>query len=146
MPITPLDEAHIRSCEIYEAEQKETEVGKLVREHYSLRKAEFIESILSPEELSIIREPEEFYAMAKVKFILKTSPELVIGFESCKPRNFNHYMSVQKSWIETEAWLVGTEKHHQPTSLELINDFRENQNGLRFKIFYCLRFPDKVEF
>ena len=90
--------------------------------------------------------------LLKVKRIICTSYWLVKRFDSCRPINFQHYMAEQWAWTTTEEWIVGQkvdctlseDKKKKVKSKMFIEDFSRNKNGIRFKIFYCLKYPNRV--
>jgi hypothetical protein len=142
----------------YEKSQSATRLGTTIRKYYPrLNQAEYIETHLSQEEIDLIDKtsgltPRDYRTLAKVKDIIYTRQDLAQRFDSCRPLNFQHYMAEQWAWMKVEEWLVSqsidpTLPEDQKKSLKtrlLIEDFNENKNGLRFKMFYCMKYPSKV--
>jgi len=105
-------------------------------------------SILTREEINIINttkgmDSKDYEAIAQTKLFI-TNPSAK-KFDRYIPKNPRHYQTLQTHWLENECWLLGQRLHHKPSPHELFEDFKTNKNGLRFKIFYCLRYPDKVK-
>lgn len=59
--------------------------------------------------------------------------------------DLKHYMKLQIKWMEEERYFLGTRVHHNPTDEELIEDWILHKNPQRFRAFYVLKYPEKVE-
>jgi len=62
------------------------------------------------------------------------------------PQDLRHYISLQKLWLQDEIYYLGIKLNHNPTQEEFIKDLEETKNCLRFRAFYCLKFPEKIQF
>jgi|SRR3989344_2726817 len=58
--------------------------------------------------------------------------------------NFNHYMERQRPWIEDERYYLGVNLRHPPDEHEKERSFFEHRNGVRFRLFYALRWKNHV--
>jgi len=123
---------------------------KLREAKISKRKKNFIISTLTNSELDAIDAtrdmgPDDYLAIAKVKRIIKDE-ELAKKYNSLiyKHEYFGHAAKLSRNWLEYETLELTERLHHPPTIRELLDDFEENNEGLRFRIFYCLRYPNKV--
>jgi hypothetical protein len=122
-----------------------------IREYYKEKDADLICDTLTEEELRTIDStlglvPEkDYFHLAVVKRVVRNNPKLARDFDSYKSKDTHHYLELQANWLKCEQNLLAWELHREPTTPEFTKDFRDNQNGLRFKIFYCLKYPDKVE-
>ncbi|MBI2451556.1 hypothetical protein HYV50_00590 [Candidatus Pacearchaeota archaeon] len=124
-------------------------IGKL-KSHYSERKVNYISAVLTEEEVNIIEgnpnfQPEDFLIIARVNRMIRDKTSRAKSYDSYRAKDFHHYMGLEEEWLKQEEVLLGKSLHKHPTSRELFEDFSSHDNGLRFKIFYCLKFRDKVE-
>lgn len=60
-------------------------------------------------------------------------------------KDFKHYMNLQFLWIKDEKYYTGIELSKCPTDIEVLNNWSLHKNSERFKAFYVLYYPDKVE-
>ena len=70
------------------------------------------------------------------------------SFDCYVPKDMRHYLRKQTEWISTERNLIGSRKGcscYEINDEELLEDFNRCHNGERFKVFYCLKFPELVE-
>ena len=54
------------------------------------------------------------------------------------------YHDLQLHWLRTEEYLLGTRLGRKPTPREFFIDFMQNHNGLRFRAYFAMKFPEKV--
>jgi len=66
-------------------------------------------------------------------------------FDIYKPKYFQHYMDIQKGWLETEKELVSTREGHIATEDELLEDMVKYHTPERFRAYYVLKYPAMVE-
>lgn len=59
--------------------------------------------------------------------------------------DLKHYLSIQLKWLEEEKYLLGTKIHKSPNDIELISDWNKHHNSERYRAYYVLRYPEKVE-
>ena len=123
---------------------------ELLLGHYSPDETEFIASMLSEEELRVIDGTnglgvKNYFSLAEVEFMMReTSPDLEV-FNKYHIRDLQHYVNMQIPWLQEETALLKENLGRDPTPHEIIEDARQYKNGLRFRAFYCLTFPDKVQ-
>ena len=67
-------------------------------------------------------------------------------FNNYFPLDEKDYRDLQRDWINEEKHLIKNRPGHceEVSSLELCEDIKKYNNGLRFRAFYCLKFPEKV--
>ncbi len=103
---------------------------------------------LSEEERRIVEDPSDIIYLEIVKGM---SVEEMSAFDCYRPKDFHHYTSIQKSWIQKEMYLIMARPGHDSNTThdslqgELAEDMISNRNGPRFKTFYVLKFPEMVE-
>jgi hypothetical protein len=90
--------------------------------------------------------PYDYYAVARANQILAEAPELVADFDRLKPRDFSQYMRLQASWLMNDIYLLGIRLRRKPEQKEISEDLEGRKELLRYKIFYALRYPDRMEF
>lgn len=123
---------------------------------YSKRKADYIFSTLSDEELFMIDGTRglrraDYLALAKTNRIL-ADPELTDYIDShyCVKKEFQvDYNDRQVDWMQHEwdvlQWGLDERRENRKlTCKEFIADFNRHRNGQRFKIFYFLSNPHRV--
>ena len=112
----------------------------------------YIDRWLSEDERELIMQTpglnaSDFRTLAKVAHIL-SDPDLASRFNQCRANDFQHYMIKQLDWTAVEQWVIGQKVDkglsERVKTLMFIEDFDKYHNGTRFKIFYCLKYPDKV--
>ncbi len=116
---------------------------------YSLPQARFIRSTLSTEELDIIdgttlMDARDYIFIALANTIVKNNPKLAMSFDSYIRLDLSHYALVTVNWLKTQEYLVEKCNGHKPTGSELAKEFSK-LNGSRHRVYYCLRYPDKVQ-
>jgi hypothetical protein len=101
--------------------------------------------VLSPDELCVISDLSDALIVARIK---RMSNHRLKRFDSLIPvdnRQQRLYQSLQLQWLRDEEYLLGTRLGRSPTQKELFIDFMNNHNGLRFRAFFTLKFPDKMK-
>lgn len=71
--------------------------------------------------------------------------DLELFSKKFKPTDFKHYMDLQIKWISEEKYFLGESLNKNPDDNELISAWINHNNSQRFRAFYVLRYPDKVE-
>ena len=100
---------------------------------------------LTPEERAILDNPDADAPI--IEIINGLTYEELKEFDMYSPRDFKHYMGVQRSlWFEKEKYLISHRPGHslEVKEEELLEDMKIHQNGERYRAWYVLKFPDKV--
>lgn len=71
---------------------------------------------------------------------------ILSSYEKYSPINLKHYLEIQIKWLERERNLLKTKLQHNPTEEEFINYIENSKHSTKFRIFYCLKYPDKVKY
>ena len=109
------------------------------------RQRRFVSDVLSKEEREIVSDPNDLIYVAAVNNLLRKNPERALRIDrSYVSSDLGHYCLIQQSWVRTEEYLIGIRVGHKPTVPELREDFAKYQNGIRFKLFYFLKWPERV--
>lgn len=101
---------------------------------------------LSPEEIAILDNSSDTPLIEIINSF--SFNELKQIDDAYIPLDFKHYMSIQKElWMEKEKYLIGKRPGHssQVTSEEIIEDMYKYNNSLRYKVWYVLKFPEKIK-
>jgi hypothetical protein len=110
---------------------------------FSTWRVEYIARALSADELAVIANLDDALIIARIKRmknpLLETYDEVVPLATECRL-----YQNLQLQWLRTEEYLVGTRLGRQPTHRELFIDFMRNHNGLRFRAYFALKYPNRV--
>jgi hypothetical protein len=123
-----------------------------LKKYYGNRKASYIARIFDEADLFDIEitrgsiPEEDFFFIARATRIVNEKFYLAEKFEEARILDMHHYNSLQRSWLEYEGKLLTWEFGRKPTTRELFEDFKKHRNGQRFRVFYCLKFPEKVRF
>lgn len=96
---------------------------------------------LTEEEQRIIDCEREINYLAIIKSLSEEELKL---FDKFIPKDLRHYNGLQRIWLETERYLIGSKLNHNPTDLELIEDSKINHNAERFKVWYVFHYAEKV--
>lgn len=103
-------------------------------------------AILTHEELELIKDESDIPILAYVKTL---SPEGLEHFDRKyrpKPEWCGDYILFQKHWLEVDNWLLGNKLGRSPTESEMGRTYKEEHlNHLRFRAFFVLKYPDRVE-
>jgi hypothetical protein len=101
--------------------------------------------------IPLSKEEESFVTDSGDKIILEIikgmSLEELREFDIYKAKSLKHYNDMQCTWLHTERHLIGhREGHKDEVSVEeLIEDIHLHNNGERFRVFYVLKYPTRVE-
>ena len=116
-----------------------------VSQRYTPRQQEFITSHLSGQDLAVVHSPEDYLVVALIHHMpserLKKVEDMYLVLD------FAHFMRQQRPWLNDERWFLGLNLHHEPTSLELVEDFNGRELGSKFRVYYVLKHisdPTKV--
>ena len=81
---------------------------------------------------------------AILALIDQMSGEELNEFGNYKVQDLAHYLSLQRPWLETQAYYLGIQLGRPPTQGEVAQDVLQSGNCVRFRAFYVLRHPDLV--
>lgn len=111
---------------------------------FSTWRVEYIARALSEDKLAVIANLDDALIIAR---IARMSNRLLEDFDYVLPlaTECRLYQNLQLQWLRTEEYLVGTRLGRKPTHRELFIDFMQNYNGLRFRAYFALKFPEKVK-
>jgi len=101
--------------------------------------------VLSPGELGVVADPADYLIIARIK---RMPDERLAKFDKLVPVDSiarKEYHQIQLQWLCTEEYLLGTRLGRKPTHNELFVDFMNNHNGMRFRAYYALKFPQKMK-
>lgn len=121
-----------------------------LKKFYNERKIDFIRKHLTEDELKVIDKTPCMFAAdyvywAAVNNVMHNKSALASKInEHYRHKDSFHYFWFEGNCLDAETRLLELRLHRQPTGIEIAEDARRYNNGLRFKIFYCIRFPDKV--
>lgn len=93
--------------------------------------------------IHVLASPEDSEIITKVDSM--DEPTLEYYSNQYSVKNLKHYMALQVKWVEEERYFVGQKLGHNPTDIELLNDWVKHKNPQRFRAFYVLKYPKKVK-
>jgi hypothetical protein len=110
---------------------------------FSPWRVEYIARALTADELAVIANLDDALIIAR---IARMSNRLLEQFDDVLPlaTECRLYQDLQLHWLRTEEYLLGTRLGRKPTHREFFIDFMQNHNGLRFRAYFVLKFPEKV--
>ncbi len=100
--------------------------------------------ILSDDELRLIHHSEDIPIIARIK---QFSRDKLSEFDRflVKPDHVKDYLTSQRQWLVVEFYLLSQKLGRCPTELELTADYQKHNNALRYRAFYVLKYPERVE-
>ena len=66
-------------------------------------------------------------------------------YDCYRPTDMQHYLSLEREWLQKEKYFLGIKEHHNPLIQEFLEDISKSHIGEKFKAFYVEKFPEKVE-
>ena len=112
---------------------------------YSKLKVNYIVRVLTYEEIKAIYDPLDILILARIKRMKTDRLKHFDHFTPINKEEFKKYIAVQVSWMEEEKWFLGNRLHRCPTQKEIAEDFVASNNGLRFRAYYCLKYPERMQ-
>ena len=113
-------------------------------QYFSRRQLEYIAHVLTPGEIRVICDLRDTLIIARIK---RMSHRRLAKFDQLIPidrEQRRYYASLQARWLQDEQYLLGTRLGRSPTHQELFIDFMNNHNGLRFRAFFALKYPERM--
>lgn len=115
-----------------------------LRAQFAPTRAAYIARVLTPGELAVLSDVTDALIIARIKRM----PDCRLArFEWLEPAGLDDcrlYRSLQLRWLRDEQYLVGTRLGRSPEHAELSADFTEHDNGLRFRAYFAMKYPDRV--
>jgi hypothetical protein len=108
------------------------------------RRVDYIAHVLTADELRVIGDLHDALIIARIK---RMSSRRLAKFDRLIPKTEKDercYHAVQARWLYDEEYLLGTRLGRRPTSRELFLDFMRNQNGMRFRAYFALKYPERM--
>ena len=100
------------------------------------------EDSLTPDEKKLISDHSDIPILSKIKKMDKKDLE---KYNCYLIIDFKHFMKLQMEWLLTEKWLLGDRVKHDPSDEELMNDPYLHENAVRYRVFYVLKYPERVK-
>jgi hypothetical protein len=116
-----------------------------LRARFSSRRVEYIARVLTAGELAVIADPADALIIARIK---RMGDHRLGAFERLEPASAADrrlFSELQCRWLHEEEYLLRTRLGRAPTHGELFADFMRNHNGLRFRAYFALKFPNRVK-
>ena len=121
--------------------------GKISREEYEkvLTRKVLQESWDMYEEYGYLAKKGD--GLSKISLIDSLSRDFRDSVEMhISPRDLAFYNLMQGDWIETEKYHLGKNTNHDPSQLELAEDFERTQTPQRYELAHLLSWPWNVSF
>ena len=119
-------------------------LGEL-RARFSPREVAYVTAVLTAPELAVISDLADALILARIKRMphrrLKRFDDLVPVSEA----QLRAYQALQLRWLREEEYLLSTRLGRQPTSRELYADFNAHHNGLRFRAYFAMKYPQSMK-
>lgn len=61
-------------------------------------------------------------------------------FNSFTPKDINHYMEIQKEWLQNQIYFLGIELQQSPSQVQIANHILSSKHTQRFRAFYVLKY------
>jgi hypothetical protein len=108
------------------------------------RRAAYVLRTLTPGELAVIADPADALILARIK---RMPNARLRRFDRLVPADREHHQLfrvLQMNWLRDEEYLLSTRLGRWPTPKELFVDFMHHKNGLRFRAYFAMKYPDRV--
>ena len=115
-----------------------------LRELFPPGRLKYVLAVLTPGELSVVADPADALIIARIK---RMPPERLHRFDALQPaapQDWRLYHTLQLRWLRDEEYLLGTRLGRRPTHRELFVDFMSHHNGVRFRAYFALKYPQRV--
>ncbi|MCA9485934.1 MAG: hypothetical protein KC506_03760 [Nanoarchaeota archaeon] len=129
---------------------------KQIRSYFSPRKARFVLNNSTEADWLAIDNTEgmsvsDYYVIAKANKIVKDEV-LARRFEDCHPihaeagddSGYNYYHAGEIRWWTHKFNALKMRYGREPSWDEIMDDFREGNDGLRYRVAFSLKNPEKV--
>jgi hypothetical protein len=113
---------------------------------FTPRETRYISNVLTADELRVIADRRDALVIARIKRMPHRRLARYDGFIPRDTADQRFYCAIQRQWLRDEEYLLGTRLGRSPTPKELFIDFMNNHNGLRFRAFFAMKFPNRVKF
>ncbi|MSS74889.1 hypothetical protein EXS73_01605 [Candidatus Pacearchaeota archaeon] len=97
---------------------------------------------LTPDHRRIITSPHELWQIGLIANIPDFHQKR-IGL-AMTMLQFKHYNEFQLGWVHREKYFLGQRLGHEPTELELADDFMRTSIPQQYRLAYLLQHPEKV--
>ena len=111
---------------------------------FSPRRAAYVLRTLTPSELAVITDLADALVIARIKRMPERRLRRFDRLVPADPQHHRDYHLLQLQWLRDEEYLLGTRLGRRPTHAELFADFMRNHNGLRFRAYFALKYPNRV--
>ena len=109
------------------------------------RRAAYVLRTLTPGELAVIADPAaDALIIARIKRMPGHRLARFERLEPATPADRRLCAALQHSWLRDEQYLLATRLGRPPTHREFFADFMRNHNGLRFRAYFALKYPQRV--
>src|SRR5687768_13028917 len=115
-----------------------------LREVFTRRQVEYVAHVLLPGELAVIPDLADALVIARIKRMRPARLKRFDNFVPTDARQQQFYQSLQVQWLRDEEYLLGTRLGRRPTHEEFFIDFMKNRNGLRFRAYFALKYPERM--
>src|SRR5688500_17576766 len=103
---------------------------------FPLRRLRYIARVLTPEELSVVRDAADALIIARIK---RMNDRRLRRFDDLVPADAHDhrvYHAMQIQWLHDQEYLLGTRLGRRPSQRELVADFISHRNGARFRAYF----------
>lgn len=108
------------------------------------RRAAYAARVLTPGELAVIADPADALILARIK---RMPDARLRRFDQLVPADREHHQLfrvLQMNWLRDEEYLLSTRLGRRPTPKELFIDFMSHRNGLRFRAYFAMKYPQRM--
>jgi hypothetical protein len=119
-------------------------LGDELCRRFPLRRVQYIVRVLTPQELSVVRDAADAFIIARIKRMTDRRLRRFDDLVPADPKEHRVYHTLQIQWLRDQEYLLGTRLGRRPTQRELVADFITHRNGARFRAYFALKFPGKV--
>ena len=115
-----------------------------LREVFTRRQVEYVAHVLHADEIAVIGNLADALVIARIKRMRPARLKRYDNFVPTDARQQQFYQSLQVQWLRDEEYLLGTRLGRRPTHEEFFIDFMKNRNGLRFRAYFAIKYPERM--
>ena len=115
-----------------------------LRARFSPMRARYIARVLTAAELAVIADLGDALIIARIKRMPDCRLDRMDELEPASEEDRRLFYALQLGWLRDEEYLLSTQLGRLPTHRELFADFMRNHNGLRFRAYFALKYPQRV--
>ena len=108
------------------------------------RRAAYVCRVLTRGELAVVADPADTLILARIKRMPDARLRRFDRLVPADPEHHQLFRTLQMNWLRDEEYLLSTRLGRRPTAKELMIDFMHHKNGLRFRAYFAMKYPQRM--